>query len=210
MYSPTDYIDEAVRAWWNYIEDAPLSYTCRQMNRSEDLIRRFYAIARVICAWDAERRQSKYVFGHRGPLTTTFEADESRFGKFCRLEGGKALYYSYVIIGIIVRGDPCSLWLEEYGVTHIEERDRVSPASPDVWVDICNRLFDRDTNGILMTDGAVCYKPGHPGIKQHHVVCHSEREWSRPVSAVLSNVDTGETVHGMAGTMLLDSTWGRC
>ena len=148
----------------------------RQMGRSPDLIRRYYAMARNICAWDAERRQRKFVFGKRGSLTTTFEADEIRFGKFTSVSRGKNVYHSWVIIGVIVRGDPCSLWLQEYGVAETEERSRVAPASPEAWVKICDELFDSTTNGILMTDGAVCYKPGHPGIKEHYTVCHSMKD----------------------------------
>ena len=55
----------------------------------------------------------------------------------------------------------------------------------------------------------MCYKPRHVGIKEHYTVNHTNHEWSRPEPAVLSSVETKETAPGMAGTMLLDSTWGR-
>ena len=51
----------------------------------------------------------------------------------------------------------------------------MKPASPKARVKICDGLFDSTTNGLLMTDGAVCYKSGHPGIKDHYTVCHNTR-----------------------------------
>lgn len=70
-------------------------------------------------------------------------------------------------------------------------------------------MFSETSHLILMTDGAACYAPGHPGILEHYTVNHSEKEWTRPLPSVLANAETGERKHGMAGTTLLDSTWKR-
>ena len=210
LYSPTDCLDEVARSFWNFVEDAPLTYTCRQMNRDEGLIRRYYRTALKICEWDALRRQAKYVFGRRGPLTATIEADCSRFGKFEAVEDGRMAYYSWVVIGVITRGDPCGLWLREYPrLTKSLDVSRVAPEEAAVWREVCDELFNDTTHAVLMTDSAGAFNTSHPGIVEHYSVNHSEKEWTRPEPAVLANVETGERQSGMAGTPLLDSTWGR-
>ena len=210
LHSLGDTLDEPVRAYWNFLEDASVTYTCRQMNRDEGLIRRYYKTARAICEWDALRRQSALTFGKRGPLTTTVEADCSRFGKFEGVEDGRQVYYSWVIIGVMRRGDPASLWLREYPrITKSFDRARVAPEEKEVWLAVADELFDHTSNIVLMTDSAAAFFAPHPGIKQHFAVNHSEKEWTRPEPAVLVNADTGATAPGMAGTPLLDSTWGR-
>ena len=58
-----------------------------------------------------------------------------------------------------------------------------------------------------MTDSAAAYNAvQHDGIKEHHTVNHSEKEFSRSVS-VLKDTSSGARRPGCAGTQLLDHEW---
>ena len=139
-------MDEAVRAFWSFVHDVPMTVACFQMKRGEDLIRQWYGVARAVCARDALSRQQKIVFGRRYPLTTTLEADESVFGKFHTVVDGRQVFWSWVLVGVITRGDPAGLWLEEQELTKTEDKSRVAPLEKHKWVSIADRLFIADSH----------------------------------------------------------------
>jgi hypothetical protein len=208
LFGIREKLDLAVMCFWNFAHGAPLALTCRQLGAKEDIVRRFYKTARAVCAWDSQRRQKAFVYGHRYPFTTIMEVDESRFGKWKTEEAGVVVYYHWVLQGCVVRGDMTSLSLWEYGVTRSEVVGRVEPAQKERWLAKCHELFDSNSHIVLMSDGAHCYKAKHEGIVQHFSVNHSEHEWTRP-ETVLMNLGTQESKLSLAGTQLLDSLWGK-
>ena len=60
-------------------------------------------------------------------MTTTLEADESVFGKFQTVVDGRQVFWSWVLVGVITRGDPAGLWLGEQELTKTEDTSRVAP-----------------------------------------------------------------------------------
>jgi hypothetical protein len=128
LFSVGDSIDQAVRAFWCFVNDVPMSAACFMMKRREDLMRQYYRVARLVCESDAVRRQQEIKWGGRYPLTTTIEADESRFGKYEDVVDGVMRFYSWVIIAVITRGDPSGLWLKEYGVAGTKTKTITFPS----------------------------------------------------------------------------------
>eukprot|EP00972_Heterocapsa_arctica_P106044 15620908-Heterocapsa_arctica.AAC.1 len=203
-----DRLDEAVYSFWMFVQGAPLTLTCLHMGRREDLVRRYYHHAAAVMAKDALLRQSSLVFGRRTPLTTVCEADETRVGKFRVTINGIVFYYHWVLLGVVIRGDPSCLWLLLVGLTRSADRSRVPPLTNAIWKQVCDTIFEGDSNMILMTDGAGIYEQQHPGILEHYAVNHQEKEWTRPVEPIF-NVETGERRCCLASTNFLDSTWQR-
>ena len=81
------------------------------------------------------------------------------------------------------------------------------PLQASFWRGVCTKLFNENSNIVLMTDSAAAYDAvTHEGIKEHHTVNHSEKEFSRSVS-VLKDTHTGARRPGCAGTQLLDHEW---
>ena len=68
MYSLRDRLDEAVYAWWMFVHNGSLTLTTLHLGRKEDVVRRYFHHAAMICAHDARNRQAHTVFGHRGPI----------------------------------------------------------------------------------------------------------------------------------------------
>ena len=150
------------------------------------------------------------MFGRNGDLTTDVEADESQFQSWSTLDeaSGARTYYWYVWLGIIQRGNPANFHLCSLGVTVSHNEPRVPPLSATAWRDTCSKLFDSQSNVVLMTDSAQSYAAvDAAGIVEKHAVNHTEHEFSRSVS-VLSNVVTADRRSGMAGTQLIDREWG--
>ena len=73
-------ISLGVACFWNCVEDATVTYTCKQLKLKKRFVMHFYRLARQIMAWDAVRRQGLIVFGCLpGGLTADVEADEACF-----------------------------------------------------------------------------------------------------------------------------------
>ena len=70
----------AVLSMWNCVQGADFTYTFKQLVLDKQIVGRYYRTARKIMAWDAERRQSEFVFGclPHGQ-TADVEADEACF-----------------------------------------------------------------------------------------------------------------------------------
>jgi hypothetical protein len=140
------------------------------------------------------------------------EADESRFGKYREVVDGKLTFFHWVVLGVVVRGDPTKIWLFEVGITYSQERSRVPPMEKDLWKQIMLTIFGTNAGLILMTDGAACYHCHYPhdhsGVLEHYSVNHSEHEWTRPENVLWdSALETRR--HCLAGTQYKDSTWRR-
>ena len=96
------------------------------------------------------------------------------------------------------------------------DEPRVKPEGDDDWYPVAKEVFNDDTNGILFTDGAVTYSKIAQickGIKEVHQVNHQQKIFAQ---AVVCLADTskepgvaGRMRDGMAGTMSIDSEWGR-
>ena len=70
----------AVLSMWNCVEGASITYTCKQLNLPKKIVMKYFKMARKIMAWDAERRQSQFVFGCLPDgHTADVEADEACF-----------------------------------------------------------------------------------------------------------------------------------
>ena len=207
---------ERTLCFWNCVEGATMTFTARQLKISENAVREYYTMARCIMAMGALERQSKIKFGGFGTKTVDIEIDEHVFFVW---EDGDIKYF-YVYIGVIQRGNMQTLWMAPLigtdplmppGVTHSTKEVRVPPVTDQFVLSVCDKLFDEDTNGVLMADSALAYQRLlHKGIKDKHLVDHSgtPKEFSRSVSA-LADVETMDTRPAIASTNLLDSEWGR-
>ena len=147
-----------------FINGAGLTLTALHMGRKEDVIRRHYHHAAMICAADAEVRQARIVFGRRLPFTTLIESDETRIGKFKVTIGDVLYYYHLVLLGVEARGDPSSLWLLLVGLTRSADKSRVPPLKKYIWRMVGQTLFDEDSDVIDMSDGARAYKQKIIGV----------------------------------------------
>lgn len=206
LYSARDRVEDAHYAWWMFINKAPLTLAALHMGRREDLVRRYYQIAARICSRDALKRQAHIIFGHRHPMTTICEADETRIGKFKVVINGTQYYYHLVLLGVVARGDPSSLWLLLVGLTRSTDRSRVPPLKKYIWRMVANTIFDKDSHIVNMTDGACAYDQDVVGVVERFSVNHQLKEWTRPVNA-LANAETLERRATLASTNFLDSTW---
>lgn len=205
-YSLRDRLDEAVYAWWMFVHQGSLTLTALHLGRKEDVVRRYFHHAATVCAFDAEHRQARLVFGRNYPYTTICEADETRIGKFKVIVKGTVYYYSLVLMGVAIRGGPASFWLILVGLTRSTDRDRVAPLRKYIWRMVCNTIFDKESHMVNCTDGAVAYLEPHIGIDEHRKINHSLQEWSRS-EEVLFNVETGERKITYISTNYLDSQW---
>jgi hypothetical protein len=206
LYSLRDRLDEATYAWWMFVHGATLTLTALHMGRKEDVVRRYFHHAAMICAHDAAFRQTCLVFGHRFPFTTLCEADEIRIGKFTVTIHGVQDFYHLILLGVCARGAPGHVWLVLVGLTRSAEKSRVPQLKHYIWKMVCNTLFDNGSHMINMTDGAGAYNVPHEGVLEHHAVNHQANEWTRPADATF-NLETGEKRATLASTNYLDSQW---
>ena len=103
MFGKRDKVEEAVWCWWMCVQGASITLATLHLNRSEDLVRRFFHQAMVVMAWDAEWRQVHMRFGGNPVHTTVFEVDGTRIGKFKQEEGETLYYYHHSLLGVAVR-----------------------------------------------------------------------------------------------------------
>ena len=225
----------AVMSMWNCVQGADVTYTCKQLQLKPNIVMTFYKLARRIMAWDAERRQSEFVFGCLPDgQTCDVEADEACFFSYSEEDDlnryfdddgellsppmlGQAAtqapvktHHFYVWLGVYQRGTQ-KLWLKELGLKRSEGHGRLPPLSPDLWAEVCLAIFRSDANIVLMSDSALAYtlRPLPNGIVDAHHVNHSRKpvpELSRSCE-VLGNVATGDPRAAVCSTNLIDPTW---
>ena len=206
MFGKRDLVEVAVYSWWMFIQGASLTLTALHTGRSEDLIRRYYHQAILVCAFDAECRQARMKFGGHPRNTRVLEVDGTRICKFKAWEDGKLYYYHNVILGVAVRGQPTLLWLLDVGLTRSAERSRVPPESLDVWMMVMNGIFEPGANLIQMSDTAAAFQQDHPALVEKFSVNHQEKEWTKPVRPIW-DVVTKERRACLASSNYLDSVW---
>ena len=204
-------LTDTIIAFWHCVHDSSILLCCKEIGRSEQVVRGFYDQAREIMAADAMRRESEIVFGELlGNKTTDFEPDESSFASWQEeQEDGSILCKFYVWLGVVQRGSPEKLFLHEVGVTESREIARLPPLSGELWRATCRRIFTKDSRMVCMSDSAQAYtsKPWPVGIVDAHHVNHSQKpcpEFARSVMA-LSNVETRATRPAIASTCLIDA-----
>ncbi|CAK0841896.1 unnamed protein product, partial [Prorocentrum cordatum] len=205
-------LTDQVVAFWNCVEDMPVTATCKQLGLSEQVVGAFYKKARAIMAADAERRQQTIIFGQLpGGETSDFEADESCFFSWSQMEGEEKVYKFWVWLGIYQRGAPEKLWLREVGITESRGEGRLPPLTDEFWARACKDVFNERSNMVQMTDSARAYmkRPLPVGIVDARAVNHSRKpvpEFSRSVE-VIGNVATGWKRPAVASTNLIDPAW---
>lgn len=101
--------------------------------------------------------------------------------------------------------------MEELGVKTSHGQGRIPPFSPQVWRDVCSRIFKADSNLVQMSDSAIAYtsRPWGLGIVDAHSVNHSRKptpELARSVDA-LADAVTLEKRAAICSTNLIDPTW---
>ena len=218
-------VTERILAYWNLVHGASATFTGKQLNLSEDAIKSFYKLGRIIICEDNLRRQSSMVFGARGPETTDIEIDEHSFCNWTI----DHMHYFFVWIGIQQRGEATKFWmmplvgsdpLMRPGVTHSTDEARVPPLCLNFLEECLDVAFTEHTNAVLMSDSAISYQVvgvGHPapdqsgrrGVVEKHLVNHNRkpvRENTRSVE-ITANIEIGEKRAGTAGTQGIDGTW---
>ena len=162
----------------------------------------------------ALRKHKEIRFGELpGNKTADFEPDESQFFSWREVEGGERVYHYYVWLGVCQRGAPEKLWLKERGVTTSHGEGRMPPLEVQFWHDVCDEIFNDNSNMVCMSDSAIAYtsKPWGKGIVDAHPVNHSQKphpEFARSVDA-LGDVFTKERRAAVASTCLIDPIWRR-
>ena len=206
-------LSDLTAAWWNCVEGISATSTARQLQADPDLVSGWYQQARRIMRWDALRRQAQIRFGCRGCQTTDIEADESKFAVFKTVDDqGVKTWHWLVYLGVRERGDTSKLWLHCVGLKKSEGEPRIPPLPNETWSAAAREVFSEDTNAILFTDGAACYREVRaPGVVQHEWVNHSLKEFARSCT-VLNNTEAPagakeRTRPAMAGTMTIDHEW---
>ena len=206
-----------VLAFFNCVHDVSVTATCKQLGLSEPVARGFYDTARAIMQFGALRLQALVAFGRLADgVAADIEPDEAQFFKWSEYAGtedGEKTYHYYVWLGVRQRGSPDKFYLEDMGVETSHGQGRVPPLEPQVWRDVCSRIFEDDSNLVQMSDSAICYtsRPRGRGIVDAHSVNHSRKptpELARSVD-VLANVSTGKKRAAICSTNLMDPTWGK-
>ena len=144
------------------------------------------------------------------------ELDATVICKWRSEEEGQLVYRYYCYIGARQRGSVQHFALMPLGVSKSVGEGRVNPETSDAYHAFLKQVFGNQKHNLIsMTDGALCYRCRceicQAVFEEHHWVNHSRKplpEFSRPVSGVVSDVETGETRDAMAGTMTLDKEWG--
>ena len=80
-----------------------------ELGLNEKTVAAMYREVRLVIGQDVLLRQKAIVFGNRGSRTVDIEADETVIKKF--KVDGEAVWYFYVWLGIMERGNPNTLYL---------------------------------------------------------------------------------------------------
>jgi hypothetical protein len=199
---------------WATVEGWPETYIIRALRCSEGLVQKHMKAARCVMAWGAVQQQKDIVLGKlAGGITAECEADETEVGHWRQdeIHDGKAIkvWYWYVWVGILQRGDPSKFFICELGVSQSRGKPRIPKMKNESWAGIARAAIDDKANIVLHTDSADAYaQVGHPGVVDKRKVNHSQGEFSRSVS-VLNNVNDRTTRPALAGTMCIDQEWRR-
>ena len=144
-----------VVCFWNCVQGATLTYTCKQLMLRKKFVGWCYGLARKIMAWDARQRQEEFQFGHLPEgQTCDVEADEASFfswhedGPFA--ESGRRYWY-YVWLGICQRGTN-KFWLKCMGLRCSHEEGRLPNSTRDAWHEVWQSAVGQEANVVLMTD----------------------------------------------------------
>ncbi|CAK0857548.1 unnamed protein product, partial [Prorocentrum cordatum] len=161
-------------------------------------------------------------WGTGSSRTVEVEVDATVICKWKAEENAELTHSYYCYIGIRQRGSTSHFAMMPLGVSKSQRRGigdtgggRVAPESSEAYHAFCKEILgDRKYNLLLMTDGAGCYKCRCSDcvvrFEEHHSANHSRKpkaEFSRPIPAVVADVDTGHTRGSMAGTMTIDKEW---
>ena len=92
----------------------------------------------------------------------------------------------------------------------------MNPETTEAYHALCEAAFGCTKYNLLsMTDGAAVYRCRCERctlwFEEHHWVNHSRKpkgEFSRPIEAVIADVETKELRPAMAGSMTVDKEWG--
>ena len=198
------------------VEGVPQTTAVLLLKADARIVQQAYDSARDVMHFDALRRQKKLVFGGRGSITTDIEADCSAFLKWKEVHGDEVWYYYWVVLGVMERGRPHTLWLKVLGARYAVGEPRVNPEGDEDWHPVVEELFTETSNCILHADGAPVYKNTHKlssGIVEVHQVNHQAKEYARSCVCIADVSkkpgEPGHTRPGMAGTMSIDSEWRR-
>ncbi|CAK0838633.1 unnamed protein product [Prorocentrum cordatum] len=195
-------VSMCVMAWWLAAEGVPESVAVRQLNIHEGVVQgeRGDACRPARARW--------IQWGTGSSRTVEVEVDATVICKWKAEENAELTHSYYCYIGIRQRGSTSHFAMMPLG-------GRVAPESSEAYHAFCKEILgDRKYNLLLMTDGAGCYKCRCSDcvvrFEEHHSVNHSRKpkaEFSRPIPAVVADVDTGHTRGSMAGTMTIDKEW---
>ncbi|CAK0791686.1 unnamed protein product, partial [Prorocentrum cordatum] len=195
-------VSMCVMAWWLAAEGVPESVAVRQLNIHEGVVQgeRGDACRPARARW--------IQWGTGSSRTVEVEVDATVICKWKAEENAELTHSYYCFIGIRQRGSTSHFAMMPLG-------GRVAPESSEAYHAFCKEILgDRKYNLLLMTDGAGCYKCRCSDcvvrFEEHHSVNHSRKpkaEFSRPIPAVVADVDTGHTRGSMAGTMTIDKEW---
>ena len=103
------------------------------------------------------------------------------------------------------------------GISRSVDEGRVNPETSEAYHAFCREVFGNQRKPALlsMTDGNQSYRCRCEECKfwfeQHFWVNHSAKphaEFSRPLEAVVANIETLEERPAVAGTMTIDPEWG--
>ncbi|CAK0822379.1 unnamed protein product, partial [Prorocentrum cordatum] len=170
-------VSMCVMAWWLAAEGVPESVAVRQLNIHEGVVQGGFKVGGAV----------------------EVEVDATVICKWKAEENAELTHSYYCFIGIRQRGSTSHFAMMPLGAYHA----------------FCKEILgDRKYNLLLVTDGAGCYKCRCSDcvvrFEEHHSANHSRKpkaEFSRPIPAVVADVDTGHTRGSMAGTMTIDKEW---
>ena len=97
------------------VEGIPQTTAVLLLKADPKVVQRAYDSARDVMYFDAMRRQANIRFGGRGSITTGIEADCSVFLKWREVHEGRVWFFYWVVIGVMERGSPHTLWLKVLG-----------------------------------------------------------------------------------------------
>lgn len=210
-------ISYALLAMWNCVEGASVSFTTRQLDINEATCSLFYHRANEIMSADAFFLQDKIAWGTGTSKTVEVELDATVICKWREVnDSGEMVYKYYCYIGARQRGAIHNFAIAPLGISQSVGEGRVNPEGSEAYHRFCSMVFkDKKHNLLSMTDGNNTYdcrcEQCTTLFEEHHSVNHSRRpvpEFSRPIEAVIADVQTGETREALASTHTLDVEWG--
>lgn len=152
-------LNDVVAIWAMEVEGYSTLQIMRHHNVSDKTVAKWTKVAREIMERHAVALQSeRWPFpGREDNLTVDIEADESVFAKwkdYPKQPGEKVIHYYWPWIGMMIRGDPASLWLRPLAVRHSVGEGRLPQLTADLWKSILDDTVGPTSKVVLMTDSA--------------------------------------------------------